>query len=200
MGREALIEYVAGKERAQVRAHLDSFALQLSGGKKLNLALTDVKAAVASGDLLKVETKTEKFTLALGAKEAAAWAKKILNPPTLADKLGIKPGVSVAIVGERIPEIDAAAPSATHIASLAKAKTALAGANVVCLTLAAEKDIAAAAKMLGEKTALWLVYRKGTKPNGDDIIMQARKAGLKDTKVSRISETHAALRFIRAKG
>lgn len=200
MGREALIEYVSGKERAQVRAHLDSFALQLSGAKKLNVPLSDVRAAVASGDLLKIETKTAKFTLALGAKEAAAWAKKILNPPTLADKLGLKPGVTVAIIGERIPEIDEAAPTATHIASLAKAKTALATANIACLTLAAEKDIATAAKLLGENTALWLVYRKGIKPNGDDIIMLARKAGLKDTKVARISETHAALRFIRAKG
>ena len=199
MGREALIEYVAGKERAQVRAHLDSFALQLSGAKKLNVPLTDVKTAAASGDLLKIETKTAKFTLALGAKEAAAWAKKILNPPTLADKLGIKPDVTVAIIGERIPEIEGAAPAATHVAALAKAKTALATANIACLTLAAEKDIATAAKLLGETTALWLVYRKGTKPNGDDIIMLARKAGLKDTKVARISETHAALRFIRAK-
>ncbi|MBP6014617.1 MAG: DUF3052 domain-containing protein [Alphaproteobacteria bacterium] len=200
MGREALTEYVSGKERAQVRAHLDSLALQLSGAKKLSVALADVRTAVASGDLLKVETTTTKFTLALGAREAAAWAKKILNPPSLADKLGIKPGVTVAIVGERIAEIDDATPDAKHIASLAKAKTVLAGANVVCLALTAEKDIAVAAKMLGEKTALWLVYRKGTKPNGDDIIMQARKAGLKDTKVARISETHAALRFIRAKG
>ena len=205
MGREALIEYASGKERAQVRAHLDSFALQLSGARKLNLPLADVRSAVASGDLLKIETKTAKFSLALGAKEAAAWAKKILNPPSLADKLGVKPGVNVAVIGERIAEIDDAVSGAAavkHFASLAKAKTALAAADVVglALSVAAEKDVATAAKMIGDGTALWLVYRKGAKPNGDDVIRLARAAGLKDTKVARVSETHAALRFIRAKG
>ncbi len=204
MGREALIECVSGKERAQVRAHLDSFALQLSGAKKLNLPLADVRSAVVSGDLLKVESKSAKFTLALGAKEATAWAKKILNPPSLADKLGIKPGLNVAVVGERIAEIDDAVTSAAavkHFASLGKAKTGLASSDIVYLALsaAAEKEIAAAANALGQKAALWLVYRKGTKPNGDDVIRLARAAGLKDTKVARVSETHAALRFIRAR-
>jgi hypothetical protein len=197
MGREAKVVYRAGKERAEVRAHLDSAALELTGGKKLKIALADVRKANAEGDALKVETKTEKFELALGAKEAAAWAKKILNPPTLADKLGLKADTKVLLVGERIEEIDEAAAKAERATTLtaAKAKTA----NVILLMLApetAERQIAAAAKALPKGTALWLVYTKGTKPNGDTIIMTARKAGLKDTKVARISETHAALRFI----
>lgn len=137
----------------------------------------------------------------LGTKEAAAWAKKILNPPTLGQKLGVKPDKAVLIVGERLKEIaDATATAANveHAAALTAAKAK--AAAIVILTLdpaAAEKHIAAAAKAVGPATALWLVYCKGLKPNGDDIIMLARKAGLKDTKVARISETHAGLRFIR---
>lgn len=199
MGREAKVAYRSGKDRADVRAHLDSEALELTGGKKLKIRLADVRKAVADGDGLKVETKSEKFELALGAKEAAAWAKKILNPPTLADKLGLKADTKVLLVGARVAEIDEAAPDAERATALtaAKAKTA----NVILLTLApgtAEKQIAAAAKALPKGTALWLVYAKGTKPNGDAIIILARKAGLKDTKVARVSVTHAALRFIAA--
>lgn len=199
MGREAKVAYRSGKDRAEVRAHLDSQALELTGGKKLKIALADVRKAVVDGDALKVETKTEKFELALGAKEAAAWAKKMLNPPTLADKLGLKADTKVLIVGERIKEIDEAAAAAEHATALTGAKAK--AANVILLTLApatAEKQIAAAAKLLPKGTALWLVYSKGTKPNGDDIIGLARKAGLKDTKVARVSVTHAALRFIAA--
>jgi hypothetical protein len=73
--------------------------------------------------------------------------------------------------------------------------------NIVILTLEPEtapKQIEAAAKALSNGTALWLAYAKGVKPNGDDIIKLARQAGLKDTKVARISVTHAALRFIAA--
>ena len=197
MGREATIDYVAGKERAKVRAHLDGQALQLSGGKKLVVPLSEVRKATPLGDELRIEAKNAKFALHLGAKEAASWAKKILNPPTLADKLGLKADTKVLIVGGRIEEVDEAAPKAERASALTAAKAK--AVTVVILTLArdaAEKQIAAAAKVLPKGTALWLVYTKGTKPNGDDIIALARKAGLKDTKVARISETHAALRFI----
>jgi len=199
MGREATIVYRSGSDRAEVRAHLDSAALELTGGKKLKVALADVRKAAAEGDALKIETKTEKFELALGAKEAAAWAKKILNPPTLSQKLGVSADTKVLIVGDRIKEIDEAAAKAERATTLTAAKAK--AANVVILTLAPEtaaKQIAAAAKVLPKGTALWLVYAKGTKPNGDAIIALARQAGLKDTKVARVSEKHAALRFIAA--
>jgi phage-related tail fiber protein len=173
MGREAKTAYRSGRDRAEVRAHLDSEALELTGGKKLKVPLTGVRKATVEGDALKIETKTEKFELALGVKEAAAWAKKILNPPTLADKLGLKAGTKVLIVGERIKEIDEAAAKADRATTLTAAKAK--AANVVLLTLAPEtaaKQIAAAANALPK--------------------------GLKDTKVARISVTHAALRFIAA--
>jgi hypothetical protein len=202
MGREARIVYTSGKERVEVRAHLDSAALQLSGGKKLAIPLSDVRTAKVAGDDLAIETKTAKFKLALGAKEAAAWAKKILNPPTLADKLGIKVDAVVLMVGARIVELDEAVSHAAKVErsaalTAAKAKTA----SLVLLTLEQEtapKQIESAAKALPKGVALWLVYAKGVKPNGDDIIRLARQAALKDTKVARVSVTHAALRFIAA--
>ncbi len=200
MGREARIAYKSGKERADVRAHLDSASLQLSGGKKLVVQLSDVRIAKVVGEDLAIETKTAKFKLALGAKEAAAWAKSMLNPPSLADKLGVKADTAVLIVGERIGEIDGAVAKAAKVDRAPKLTAAMAkAANIVILALepaTAPKQIEAAAKVLPKGTALWLAYTKGVKPNGDDIIGLARKAGLKDTKVARISVTHAALRFI----
>ena len=206
MGREARTDYIAGRERALVKAHLDTMALQLSGGKKLTVPFSAIKSAVAEGEDLKIVATDARFSLRLGAKEAALWAKKILNPPSLADKLGIKDGVAVLLIGERLKDLDAAvaeAGSVAHAPSLAAAKTKVATAGIVLLALtpgSAEKEIAAAAKLLQGKTALWLIYRKGTNPNGDDIVRLARAAGLKDTKVARVSETHAGLRFITAKG
>ncbi len=202
MGREARIAYISGKERADVRAHLDSASLQLSGGKKLIVQLSDVRTAKVVGEDLAIETKTAKFKLALGAKEAAAWAKNILNPPSLADKLGVKAETTVLLVGERIDEIDDAVAKGAKVERAATLTAAKAkAANIVILTLVPEttpKQIEAAAKVLPKGTALWLAYTKGVKPNGDDIIRLARQSGLKDTKVARISVTHAALRFIAA--
>ena len=57
------------------------------------------------------------------------------------------------------------------------------------------KPLAALSGALPSRGAAWLVYEKGVL-KGDALILAAREAGLKDTKVTRISETHAALRFI----
>ena len=199
MGREAKVEYADAKERALVKVHLDSAALELSGGKKLKLPLASVKSATVDGDLLKIAAGGTKFSLALGAKEAEAWRKKILNPPSLSDKLGFKPDKSVALIGEVPVEIAAAAKTAKAAAAAAKLPKTIA-ADIAALMLAPGKEeqlIVASAKALAPKSALWLVYEKGRAVNGDHVIALARKAGLKDTKVARVSDTHAALRFIK---
>ena len=199
MGREAKVEYADAKERALVKVHLDSAALELTGGKKLKLPLASVKSATVDGDLLKIAAGGTKFSLALGAKEAEAWRKKILNPPSLSDKLGFKPDKSIAVIGEVPPEIAAAAKTAKVAAAAAKLPKTIA-ADIAALMLAPGKEeqlIVASAKALAPKSALWLVYEKGRAVNGDHVIALARKAGLKDTKVARVSDTHAALRFIK---
>ena len=199
MGREAKIEYVSGHERVQVRAHLDSQNLELTGGKKLTLQLAAVKSATVEGDVLKIAAGAIKFSLALGAKEAQAWRKKILKPPSLADKLGFKPDRTVALIGTVPAEITDAARTAKSATTTAKPPSAFA-ADITVVMLAAGKErplIAASARALGPGQALWLVYEKGRPVNGDSVIALARASGLNDTKVARISETHATLRFIR---
>jgi hypothetical protein len=200
MGRESKVEYSDGRERALVKAHLDSLNLQLSGGKKLVLPLAQVKAATVEGDALKIAAGAVKFSLRLGGREAELWAKKILNPPSLADKLGFKVDKAVTLVGALPAEVVAAAKG-TRVTAVAKLPKTLAG-DIAAAALSPGKEdaqIAAAARALTGSAALWLVYAKGQAVNGDDVIALARKAGLKDTKVARVSESHAALRFIKAK-
>lgn len=199
MGREAKIEYDDGRERVLVKAHLDSLNLQLTGGKKLTVALGDVKSAVVDGDRLKITAGKTRFALALGAREAELWRKKILSPPGLGDKLGFKPEKSVTLVGPLPSEVVEAA-SVLSAKTAAKLPAAL-GGDIAVVSLAGGKEgatITAASRALKAPTALWFVYAKGGAVNGDDIIAFARKAGLKDTKVARVSETHTALRFIKA--
>lgn len=199
MGRQCKTEYEAGGERLSVKAHLDSLHLQLTGGKKLTVALADVKSAEVAGDLLKVVAKGAAFSLRLGAREAELWRKKILSPPSLADKLGFKTDKSVMLVGAVPGEIVDAAKAARAVKTARLPAKFATGIAVVLLAAGKEdQQIGAAAKALGTATALWLVYAKGGQVNGDDIIGLARRAGLKDTKVARVSDTHAALRFIKA--
>jgi hypothetical protein len=90
--------------------------------------------------------------------------------------------------------------SATRPNVVARLPATLSG-DVAAMPLSqggAEAEIKAAARALSSATALWFVYEKGGAVNGDHVIAMARAAGLKDTKVARVSETHAALRFIKA--
>jgi hypothetical protein len=196
MGQEAQIEYASGRLRAKVRAHLDSQALQLSGDKKLKLPLTLISTATVDGDQLKITAPGESFTLSLGAKDAATWARKILNPPSLADKLGLKAGKSVTLIGLMPPEIATATKAAKPSKAIPKAFAA--DINIVSLPPGKEDAlIVAASRALAPAQALWFIYEKGQPFNGDNLIAAARKARLKDTKVARISDTHAGLRFIK---
>lgn len=200
MGREAKIEYVDSSGRVQVRAHLDSAELQITGGKKLTVPLAKVKTATVEGDLLKIAAGATKFSLALGAKEAEAWRKKILNPPSLSDKLGFKPDKTVALIGATPAdrgrgegrEVDRRCGQAAGGRQAHRRRHR--GAHAA--PGKEEQLIGAAAKILPREAALWLVYEKGRAVNGDHVIAMARKVGLKDTKVARISDSYAALRFI----
>ncbi len=179
MGREAKIEYADGRERVQVRAHLDSAELQITGGKKLTVPLAKVKTATVEGGLLKIAAGATKFSLALGPREAEAWAKKILNPPSLADKLGFKPDKTVALIGATPAEIADAAKTAKQSTTAAKlpAGGKPIAADIAALMLTPGKEeqlVTAAAKILAPNAALWLVYEKGRAVNGDHVIAMAR--------------------------
>ena len=200
MGREARLTVSDGGARAEARVHLDSQMLSIGPPFRLKLMLDEVTAATAGDEGLTLAAGRTRLTLALGAKEAAAWAKAILNPPSLADKLGLKAGVAAATLGPMPEEIGTALEGRK-----ARALTGAAAAKGAGLVFAAVPEgiapekLNALAKALQPGAAAWLIYRKGGTINGDALIHAARAAGLKDTKVARISESHAGLRFIAAK-
>jgi hypothetical protein len=118
MGAESAAEYVSGRERARVKVHLDSQHLQLQGGHKLKLALSEISKVEVSGEELKIRSGTLAFVLRLPAGQATKWAAKILNPPSLATKLGLKPGKSIQMVGDLPAELQEAAGGAPCAAKM----------------------------------------------------------------------------------
>lgn len=184
MGRETKTPVSHAGGTAEARVHLDSEMLTIGPPVRAKLALGDVEAAAGAGGLT-LKAGKESYLIAMSEKEAGLWAKAIAHPPSLADKLGIKPGVGVALVGALPKEIVALVPRPEKAGALT---IAAAGSLDV-------KALTKIAKAVPEKGAVWLVYEKGV-VKGDQLIFAAREAGLKDTKVAKISETHTGLRFI----
>ena len=136
---------------------------------------------------------------ALGEKQAAGWADAILNPKGRMDKIGVKAGMRVAVMGVSDATLSAelAEKGALPVAELANLDLLFYAAD----TSAALARIEGLVPLLSERGALWVVSRKGKAATVKDVdVMAAAKAhGLVDNKVVAFSPTHTSLRFVRHK-
>jgi hypothetical protein len=138
-------------------------------------------------------------TIALTLGPAAdAWAARLAAPPkSLLDKLGITPGMTVAVLGEADDAFLAdVAARAARIYRDRVTRTC----GVVVLGVEREADLARIGRVaprLGPSAALWVVHPKGPHGIADTAIFgAARAAGLTYTKVARFSRTHTAEKLV----
>jgi len=201
MGKEAecaaRFSWVSRGKRVTGKALLETEAIVFRGDVTVTLARGDITEAGAHDGVLHVRTKEGEASFELGETQAARWAKAILDPPTLLDKLGIKAGVRVAVLGDLDEAfLDAASDVAEDVAGELPTEDT----DVVLLGITSRKELPAIAKLKAKMrgdAALWVVYPKGKKDPTEDAVLEAgRAAGMKDTKVARFSDTHTALRFV----
>ncbi len=188
MGDEARATLRYGGQVAEGRAQLETDELVFRGDTRLCVPFRAVSSVEADDGVLSVEWDGEHATFDLGEK-AARWAERIRNPKTLADKLGVKAGQTVAVVGDVGPEVDLF-PDRVEPAD---AHTVFLGTNA----LADLEEVAGLAAALEGDGALWIVAPKGrAQPREAQVLEAGRAAGLKDVKVVRWSETHTAHKFV----
>lgn len=193
-----------GKD-AQVRARFaggeDAGRLQYEAPK---LLFRGAERRVFEGEALKgVRAEAGDLVLAdgsrfaLGDKAAASWADAILNPKSRLDKLGVKPGMKVAVLNVADDALagELVARGAPPVDDLSDLDLLFYAAD----SLADLDRLSDLIPALGDKGALWVVSRKGKAAGLKDVevMAAARGQGLADTKVVGFSETLTALRFIR---
>lgn len=177
------------------RAHLETDHLLFRGEERLKIPFRDLTAVRAADGVLELDFAGSPARFDLG-KAAEKWADKILRPPSRLDKLGIRPGDRVALVGTCEPGFLEEIGGRGATVAAAKEKPAL-----VCVAAQKGSDLNRVAKLAGAlppKGALWVVYPKGAAAVSESEVIQAgRAAGLKDVKVASFSTTHTALKFVR---
>jgi hypothetical protein len=191
MGQECDCKLRLGGRSFTGRAQLETDFIRFRGGERLKVPLKDLTGVNANDGVLTFEFPGGLASLELGP-QAEKWARKILNPPSLLEKLGVKPGLTIALEGEFDPEFRAQINA--QFGKLAKGKADL------LFYAAAETNHLAGIRNLKSRLkpggALWIVYPKGVSAiRESEVIASGRAAGLKDTKVARFSDTHTALRF-----
>ena len=115
---------------------------------------------------------------------------------SLVDKLGVKPGMRVALDGVHDEQLqqDVEARGVELVGSGEPADMILLGVDSGA-ELAGR--IAGAWPRVQPSGALWIVYPKGVRSVTENEVLSAgRAAGLLDVKVVRFSPTHTALRFV----
>jgi hypothetical protein len=98
MGLEAGCRVRFGDQASEGRALLETAELIFRGDFRLVIPFREIDALEAADGELRLRFRGAEAVFELGAK-AAKWAARIRNPRSLIDKLDVKSGASVAVLG-----------------------------------------------------------------------------------------------------
>jgi hypothetical protein len=178
------------------KALLESSELIFRGETRLKVPFSAITSVETKNRQLHVRTEGSLAVFELGT-QAEKWREKITNPKSVLDKLGVKPGHSVAFLGGLPAESLSSLQKHGAVVSPGKipkdAPWIFLGVN----NKAELRRLPAIRKAMRGVMALWLVYPKGQRSvTESDVRSAALKADLVDVKVVSFSTTHTALKFV----
>jgi hypothetical protein len=185
-----------GKQESEGKALLETSEILFRGEFRLKIPFSTIKSAKAVDGELRLQTAEGLAVFDLGAA-AEKWRDKILHPKSRIEKLGVKPGAKVSLLGDFDPEfLDELGDLAK---SVNKGKVA-ADSEWIFFAVDSKEALDTVPKIsqsMKGAAALWIVYPKGEKRiTENDVLAAGRKCGLKDVKVVGFSSTHTALKFV----
>ena len=190
-----------GKQESAGKALLETSEIIFRGDLRLKIPFATIQTVKVMGNDLELGTAEGVAIFELGAATAAKWREKILHPKTRIEKLGIKPGTKVSLIGfeNQDDEFEKEIQSTKAVVTPTN-QAPPKDCDFIFLRIDTNKQRTLIAKvargMLGA-VALWIVYPKGQQHiTAGDVLSAGRKAGLTDIKVVGFSRTHTALKFV----
>jgi hypothetical protein len=197
VGTEAKTTLRVGRQTFAGTAHLETSELRFRGEASLRIPLASVRDVAVKNGALHITHADGVAVLGLGEAASEKWAERIRSPRSLADKLGVKSGMSVAILGVEDEAIlaDLASRGAILVTDKVPADTALV---LLRITKPAQlSKLSSHAKKIARNGAIWVIHPRGDPSVADTVIFAAGKdAGLTATKVVRFSETDTAEKLV----
>jgi hypothetical protein len=196
MGLEAKCEGRVGGRWQDGRARLEEKEIVFRGDKRVRAPLDLLKDVRVKDGVLAFRFGGEDLALRLGA-QAAKWAERILHPPSRLDKLGVKPGQRVCVVG-----LDDAAflKELTLRGAVVTSNRTVEGADMVffsCPSRADLRRLPALARAIDPAGAIWVLWPKGVKEMREqDIRDVMNPPGLVDVKVVSFSDALSGLKLM----
>ncbi len=196
MGQQANCTARFGGKVSAGKALLESEELIFRGEFRLAIPFRAMQSVKAVDGELRVEFPAGTTTFQLGP-QAEKWAQKILYPKSLIEKLGVKPGAVVSVLG--VSDTSFRRQLRERAAEIAEGKPRQ-DSDFIFLAAEARKDLSrlrGLARFLKKSGAVWVVYPKGQAQITEAAVLAAgKRAGLVDVKVVSFSSTHTALKFV----
>jgi hypothetical protein len=184
-----------GGKKSQGRAMLETDYVLFRGDFRVKIPFREMKSVQSRDGWLEIASSEGALALQLGAA-AERWAHKILHPPSRLDKLGVKPGMRVAMVALKDSDL-----AAEIVARGAKLHAKLAAHSDLIFFGASARPaltrLETLARSIQADGGIWVVYPKGVRQITEkDVLSAIRAAGLVDVKVASFSPTHTALKAV----
>jgi hypothetical protein len=205
MGNEVKCRVRFGKQESEGKVLLETSEIIFRGDFRLRIPFATMKSVKVVDGGLQVRTGEGLAIFEVGAGTAEKWREKILHPKSRIEKLGVRAGSKVTLMGfsktdrEFLEEIEKATGAAPK-----SVKGEVKDAQWIFLKADTIKELAQVskiAKAMQGATGLWVVYPKGNAKDSQgiterEVLSAGRAAGLKDVKVVGFSPTHTALKFV----
>jgi len=196
MGREAVCNARLGRESGQGKALLETDEVIFRGEFRARVPLREISAVGARAGVLTLVWPGGKLALTLGAA-AEKWADAIRNPKSVLEKLGVKSGLRVAVLGGFDVGFTRDVTRALGSNPMTRATSGCALVFVMLRRPGEEAKLEKLVPAIAPDGGVWAVYPKGRRELSEDTVRAAAKAiGLVDVKVVRFSETLGALKLV----
>lgn len=198
MGLETICTLERERRKTAGRALLESDHIAFRARtRQVRFALAELTHVEVDGDALVLTAPDGLARLHLASGMAAKWLAKIRNPRSLMDKLGIREGMRVVVLG--VDDADFRQQLEKRVGVFGSQPTE--GTDVVVLAAETTTELN---RLEGLKAtlvpagAIWVVHRKGKDATlrDTDVFAAGRRAGLVDNKVAAFSATHTAERLV----
>ena len=195
MGLETTCLVSIGKQSCDSKVLLETTEIVIRGELRRKILFTDIKELTFDDKGLTLVLAEGPVVLNIGSA-AEKWAKKILAPPRRIDKLGVKFGFEVAILGKQEQLLKKEIIEIGGIIASTNRRD-LDQVYLILESKSALKMVAEAKAKMKPGGAVWIVYPRGvTQITESDVLQAGRAAELKDVKVISFSETQTALKFV----
>jgi hypothetical protein len=196
LGREVVCSGTFNGSSSEGKAQLETDFVLWRGEERAKIPFASLVSVDVRDGGLHLASSEGTLELHLGSPEAERWAQAILHTKTIVDKMGLKDGMRISLLGVDDPEFLALLEVTGGDLSSRKRKDS----DAIVIQIEGARDLQ---KTVGLETyikhdgMIWVISPKGLKDfNENDVYAHMRSLGLKDVKTARFSTTHTANKFV----